>query len=285
MRKMRLTKPGSDGPGRKRARRSEPPRGGAKGAVAKNLTRMGSELVAVSLELIRLPIALYMRVAEIAGAVVLAGWLRVWPLLVASWRLARRVTAALERQVTPARATLVVALAIAVGLAASQFFDYRSVSVGVAAYADVQLVTSPPEVDTATSGSAHAWLGLPLAGAAILLIAGCALGRWRMARLLVPVGLAVVVISLAIDRPQGLDLGDAAIAYDGAEANLLSGFWAQLVCGVLLVIIAPLLTRALRAGATAGQKSPHDRRSSGPGILRRARGARRRLGRTAEAGS
>jgi hypothetical protein len=44
------------------------------------------------------------------------------------------------------------------------------------------------------------------------------------------------------------------VAYEGAEATLLGGFWVQLACGVLLVALAPLISGLLgpsESGRTA----------------------------------
>ena len=51
-------------------------------------------------------------------------------------------------------------------------------------------------------------------------------GRRGLAALLVPIGLVVVVIALVVDLPKGLDEGTAAVAYEGAKANLLEGLLA-----------------------------------------------------------
>lgn len=237
--------------------------------MATTARRMAIELYRIAVELLRLPAALYMRAAERAGAFVLAGWLVVWPLVRSGWRAARRAIAVAERQVTPARATLVVGAAAAVALGASQFADYRSVTIGTSAYLEVEGVAPPPEVNTASTGSAHAWAGLPLAAFALVILAACALGRWRSARLLIPIGAAVVAISLFVDRPKGLDEGEAAVTYDGASATLLGGFWAQLVSGLLLIAVAPLLTRLLDPRASATSAPRWLSRLPGPSLRRR----------------
>ena len=69
-------------------------------------------------------------------------------------------------------------------------------------------------------------------------------GRRRAAFALVPVGIAAVAISLAVDAPKGLDEGAAAIAYEGATATLLKGFWMQIATGTVLIacgLMLPLL--------------------------------------------
>ena len=55
---------------------------------------------------------------------------------------------------------------------------------------------------------------------------GAVVRRRRLAIWLVPFGIAVLAISLAVDAPKGLDEGAAAIAYEGASASLLVGLLA-----------------------------------------------------------
>ena len=106
-----------------------------------------------------------------------------------------------------------------------------------------------PPVETKTVGSAHAWVGIPLAVLAVLIVVGAARGRPKLARLLIGVGAAVVAISLFIDRPKGLDKGDLDIQYESVTATLLTGFWAQLVSGLVLILLAALLIRVLSPSA------------------------------------
>ena len=81
---------------------------------------------------------------------------------------------------------------------------------------------------------------------------------WRLARprgWLAPIGLVTIAISLLVDAPKGLDEGEAAVAYQGAEASLLGGFWVQIGCGVLLVVLAPLLTRLMGSRDGTGERA------------------------------
>jgi hypothetical protein len=223
------------------------------------------ELLSIAREMLRIPAGLYMRVAEAAGAVVLAAWLRLWPLLQAGWRLLRRVVRWGEVRVTPIRALIVVAAATAVALIGSQFADYTHVAIGTDQYSGLSRVAPAPiaEGSTSQTGDAHAWLGLVLGLGALAAVVGVALGRLSLARVLIPIGLVTIVISLAIDLPKGLDEGDAAVAYEGAKATLLGGFWAQLVSGALLVALAPLI--ALNSGSRP-QRVPQARRLKLPSL-------------------
>ena len=82
-----------------------------------------------------------------------------------------------------------------------------------------------------------------------------------------------IVVSLLIDIPAGLDEGEAALGFEGAEAMLVEGFWVQLASSVVLVVTGPLLGRYVRL--EHGSASPRARRSR---ILRRRRGTGRTAG-------
>ena len=252
------------------------------GAIASVAKRSAVELVGIARELIRIPAAIYLRVAEWLGAYVLAAWLWVWPYFVRLWHLAGRALAWAERVVTPARVTVGVALLTAAALAGSQWADLSEIAVGANNYIGLEDVTSAPPVTTKTVGSAHLWVGVPLAIAAAILIIGSARGRPGLARLLIPIGIAVIAISLLIDRPEGLDKGNEAVAYDSVSADLLPGFWAQLVSGGVLILLAVVLARVLQPERTASRPARGDRPRSKRGLLGRFRP--RGLRRTAEAG-
>src|SRR5215207_5159861 len=70
------------------------------GAIASVAKRSGAELLGIAGELVRIPITLYMRIAERLGGLVLALWLRIWPYLVGAWRLAGRGLAWAQRAAT-----------------------------------------------------------------------------------------------------------------------------------------------------------------------------------------
>ena len=232
--------------------------------------------------MVRLPAAIYMRIAEVVGAWVLRAWLVVLPFLLAGWRVVRRWTAVAQREITPPRMAVGVALAVCVALAGSQWADLRGISVGTDAYTGVEEVAPAPEVETKSVGSVHSWVGLPLALLGGLLVLLAARGRPRLALGLVPIGIAVVALSLLVDRPEGLDKGVLEIQYESVTATLLDGYWAQLVSGIVLILLAPMLTRTLQT-APAGEPRRGARRrarsaDSAPGKSRRA------MGRAAEAG-
>jgi hypothetical protein len=158
--------------------------------------------------------------------------------------------------VTPSRGLTVVALVAAIALAGSQFADYRAVEVGAPGYRTVADATPAPQIDRRSPRSAHGDWMFAIAGTAALVIGVAATRNWRLARLLIFLGAGVIAISLAVDAPQGLREGTAAVTYEGAEAVLLGGFWAQLASGVTLMVVGPVLALRLRAGRDARPSPP-----------------------------
>lgn len=230
---------------------------------------VAAELLKLGREMLVIPAQLWLAIAEIAGIAVLFAWRRVaLPGLFALLALIRAAYRLALRHLTPARAVTGVCLAAIVALAASQWLDYRGISVGTDAYSgDLEAVAPAPDVDRERAGEAHAWAMLPLALAGVAVLALALTGRARAARLLIALGLATIAIAVAIDAPQGLDEGTAAVAYQGAEARLLEGFWVQIAAGAVLIACGLLLPRYLRpAPAGARAATAADR---GPGGLRR----------------
>ena len=184
----------------------------------------------------------------------------------------RRVTDAASRLLTPKRVLALVVAGAAVLLALSQYADYRSISIGNDAYSGVQNIAPPPETGRLPTGDAHSYVFVPIAILCLLSLAGALTGRWRLCRLITIAGVAAIVVAILVDRPAGLDAGDAAFAFDGVRATLLGGFYAQIAAGVLLIGSSSLLARELRlAGATesAGQPERARSRREGRRALRR----------------
>jgi hypothetical protein len=161
---------------------------------------------------------------------------------------------AIGRVVRPERAVALVALAAAILLAVSQFTDYAGVRAGSPDYADVSAVAPAPLVDTTQAGSAHAWVLLPAAAIAIVALFLARRGRWRVARLISMVGVAGIAIALLVDRPKGLDTGDAGTAFSGAKATLLGGFYVEVAASAVLVLCGLLLARYLKAAAPRSRR-------------------------------
>jgi hypothetical protein len=235
-------RPGGDDAGdegeRSRPDREDDARGGRQGGRERRSRSVASELAAIGVALLR-------------GLVALAG-AALGALRGPGVRLRRRLEtagAAAARVLTPARALLIAAIGCAVLLGLAQFADYRGVAIGGGSYSGVESVAPAPVVEREELGAAHGYALLPaalLAIAALLLAARSR--RWRLCRLAVLVGVAAVVVALAVDRPTGLDAGSVARDFADAEAKLLGGFWTQLFAGIGLVLTSLLLAAEMRRG-------------------------------------
>jgi hypothetical protein len=169
---------------------------------------------------------------------------------------------ALQRYVTPLGTVAFVGAAAAVGLGVSQFFDYHGVAVDAPDYAgQIGAIAPVPITGTATAGSAHLWLLLPVAAAALVLIVAAYRGRPRLAGGVAICGLLGIAVALAIDLPQGLQAGRPGLAFTGAQAVLLEGFWAEIVCSAVLMLCAGLLALYSR-GVTSEERRGRGRRSA-----------------------
>ncbi len=241
---------------------------GARSVVAE-LLKLGREMVAI-------PVQLWLAAAEIAGAVVLRVWLRiVRPLAVWLWRTGRATLRYAQDHIKPAHAVIAVSLVAIGALVASQWLDYHSVSVGTDAYAGaVGEVAPPPEIESEVAGNAHAWVMLPLAVAALVVLTVALGGRRRAAALLIPIGIAVIAVAVIVDVPKGLDEGAASVAYEGASARLLEGFWMQIAAGAVLIGCGLLLPRYLRPAPARAAQAP-----AGPTLFQSAAAAAGRLAR------
>ena len=182
----------------------------------------------------------------------LAGLLGVVAVTVADW---------MRRHVTPRSTVAFVGAAAAVLLGVAQFSDYHGVAVDAPNYAGPIGRTAPaPITGTETAGSAHLWILLPVAAVALLLVPGAYRGNGRLAAGLVICGVLGLAIALAIDLPQGLDTGREGLAFYGAEAQLLGGFWVEVAASATLILCGALLPLYAR-GATGSRRRRRDRRS------------------------
>src|SRR3954447_6481650 len=173
-------------------------------------------------------------------------WLAEW-----TWGISGATGRAARRHVTPLSTVAFVGIAAAVGLGVSQFFDYHGVAVGAPDYAgEVGSVAAAPIVGTKTAGSAHLWVLIPVAVAAVLLIVGAYRGDRRLAGAAAGLGLLGLAVAIAIDLPQGLDAGRAGLAFSGSQAELLEGFWAEVACSVVLMLCGGLLALYSRGMAS-----------------------------------
>lgn len=196
-------------------------------------------------------------------------------------RITRRigdVLRAASRALTPTRGILLAALGCTILLGLAQFADYRGVAIGLDDYAGVDTVAPAPEVDRAQLGSAHGYVMIPVAVVVIaLLLLAVRRNRWQLCRITALVGMAVIAVSLLIDRPTGLDEGALVDSFAGVEAQLLGGWWVQLFAGVGLTLTSLLLAREIRnAPATAAGPISRRRRTGSRPAKRRRFGARAR---------
>jgi hypothetical protein len=162
-----------------------------------------------------------------------------------------------ERVVTPRRAVAAVIVGAAVLLGVSQFVDYRGVGIGAPQYQGVEAVAPPPQTDREPSGAAHAYVLVPVALLAIGALGFALRGRWRLGRAISLLGLVGIAVSLLIDVRQGLDEGSAALRFEGAEAELIEGFWVQLASSAVLVAVGVLLSRYVRAEQRPAPRAGH----------------------------
>ena len=166
--------------------------------------------------------------------------------------LVTAVARATRRHVTPLSTVAFVGVAAAIGFGVSQFFDYHGVAVDASNYAGSVGATAPaPLVGTKTAGSAHLWVLIPVAVAAVVLIIGAFGGDRRLAGAVALCGLLDLTVALAIDLPRGLDAGRPGLAFSGSEAELLQGFWAEVAYSAVLVLCGGLLAHYSRGVAPA----------------------------------
>ena len=205
-------------------------------------------------------------------AALIALILEVW--LIVSRRVGRVlmgvamiVVEATRRYVNPRSTVAFVGVCAAVGLGVSQFFDYHGVAVDAAAYSGKIGAVAPVTITgTETAGSAHLWLLLPVAAVAAILMIAASRGRPRLAAAAAACGLVGVAMAIAIDLPKGLDAGRPGLAFLGTQAELLEGFWAEVVCSAVLIVCGGLLAHYSR-DVTGERKA---RRGRSGGTARRA---------------
>ncbi|HEX3561450.1 MAG TPA: hypothetical protein VHU24_01325 [Solirubrobacterales bacterium] len=164
--------------------------------------------------------------------------------------LAGATARGLQRHVTPMSTVAFVGASAAVALGVSQFFNYHGVAVDAPAYAgEVGNVASAPMTGTETAGSAHLWVLIPIAAAAVVLVMATYRGHTRFAAAVSLCGVLGLAVALAIDLPQGLDAGRPGLAFSGAQAELLQGFWAEVASSAVLILCGGLLAHYSRGVA------------------------------------
>lgn len=214
--------------------------------VASTVPKLGHGLLAALAFVFRL---FFAALGAVLGVAIAAGRVLARPVGAVLGRLDRAARAA-SRAITPARALAVVVAGAAILLALSQYADYRSISIGNDAYSGMQTVAPAPETGRLQAGDPHSYVFVPIAIACLPLLAAAMIGgRWRLLRLVTLAGAAAVLVALIVDRPAGLDAGTAAISFEGVQARLIGGFYAQTAAGILLIGSSSLLARELRLGA------------------------------------
>jgi hypothetical protein len=185
-----------------------------------------------------------------------------------------RAARAASRRVTPVRTLTLVVAGASILLALSQYADYRVVSIGNDAYSGVQTVAPAPETGRLEAGDPHSYAFVPVAIACLLLLAAAVTGgRWRLLRLVALAGAAAIAVALIVDRPAGLDPGDAAVSFESVRATLIGGFYAQIAAGVLLIGSSSLLARELRLAGARRAAPDRAARARRPVERRRTPGA------------
>jgi hypothetical protein len=244
------------------------------GKVGTGIRSVVAEVLKLGREMIAIPVQLWLAAAEIAGAVVLRAWLKVVrPTLLWLWTMARSTLRFAQNHIRPAHGVIACTVVAIGALAASQWLDYHQVTVGTDAYSGtVGEVAPAPEVESDIAGSAHAWIMLPLAVLALIVLTIALTGRRKAAALLIPIGLAAIAVTLIVDLPKGLDEGTASVAYEGASASLLEGFWMQIAAAVVLIGCGLLLPRYLRPETSRARAAP-----TGPTLFQSGAAAAGRL--------
>jgi hypothetical protein len=196
----------------------------------------------------------------------------------ALFSLAWILVEATRRHVTPRSTVAFVGVAASVGLGVSQFFHYHGVAVDAPDYAgEIGAIAPVPMTDLKTAGSAHLWILLPVAALAAVLMVAAYRGRPRLAGGVAACGLVGLAVAIAVDLPQGLEVGRPGLAFTGTEAKLLQGFWAEVACSAVLILCGGLLAhysrgvtgeRRRRRGSPGGATPPPHREVGGiyPGL-------------------
>jgi hypothetical protein len=216
---------------------------------------------------VRLPAVAIASMLDFTQALVRTTRSRLGPVLTTA-------SALIQRYVTPVNTVMVVGIGAAIALAASQFLDYTGTAVGGSLYqGDAANVAPVPLTDVEKTGSAHLYVMLPLALAAIALIVLVRRGRWRLGWAVAGIGLVGIAVTLLIDRPAALDPGPLADAYADSDAKLLDGYWAQMVASIGLVVFGIGLGAQVRSEAGDGDGERRRDRAQG-----RLRGRRKFIG-------
>jgi hypothetical protein len=167
-------------------------------------------------------------------------------------------------------ALLLVVLAAAVLLVVAEFSTISYRTIGIGACSD----RVSASVCHTSGHESHSFALLVLAPLALVMGWGAVVGRSRAASIaLAAVGVAVLVIALAIDLPKLHDKRNLNDFYNSVVGHAGSAFKVELVAGVLLLLAGGLaLVRPEPRAADPGDARPPD---ASPGDERESRRARR----------
>lgn len=197
---------------------------------------------------------------------------------------AGRAVVALDRLFTPHLALVLIAAVAAVLLGLSQYKGLGLIEIGQAGYQGIEDLARAPAIDRTTPAGVHTRIFVPIAAVAFAAVAVIALGslesfakrvaRFRRlaAMVLVAIGLLTLVVTLLVDLPEATDTSEAALAYAGVKARLLTGFWLELSAGAALTVCGLALLiepSARRVRGRQRDRRPSERRADSRSRSRR----------------
>jgi hypothetical protein len=141
---------------------------------------------------------------------------------------------------------LALGFAAAVLLVVADLSEISYRTIGIGACVD----RAGTGVCTTSGHESHAWALVILAPFVLVMAWGAVVGRSRAAGLaLIAIGVAVLLIALAIDQPKLDDKRGLDTLYDDVVGHGGSAFRIELVAGVMLVLVGGLSLMRERAGA------------------------------------
>ena len=149
------------------------------------------------------------------------------------------------------RAAWLLGVAAALVLIFAQFLDYTGFRIGSGGIESANEVAPRPIGLRAGVGGDQLWLGIPLGLMALLALRLALRGQWRSGRTVAVVGGVALALTLFILLPNATDEsgsidgapGKPALAYAGAEEQILAGFWTQLAASLGLIGSGAALAR------------------------------------------
>jgi hypothetical protein len=144
----------------------------------------------------------------------------------------------------------VLGVAAALLMVLSEVSSLYSIEVATATCSDIADVDLADKCDT-SGGEQHSFALVPLAILTVIMAVGAGLGRSRPAGFaLLGAGVIVLLITLVGDLPDTTKTGEVGSNFTSAHAEKGSGFWFELIAGVLAAAAGAL---RLVAGSREGQ--------------------------------